>query len=161
MRFGKFLRTSFFTEHLRWLLVRIVLQLQILRNIQTSFKTLVLKKETTCQLKNVRVTISFYQKQCLPVISLNKKNSSMLVVLITHTLEKTFFAATLFESLCVSFLFRQNKKILYYTLICMNLLLLRYVHVRYVKSLFTTIQRQQNTLKISLLLKKFTNFTDK
>ena len=38
---------------------------------------------------------------------------------------------------------------------------LRYVHVRYVKSLFTNIQIQKNMLKISLLFKKFTNFTEK
>ena len=31
----------------------------------------------------------------------------------------------------------------------------------YVKSLFTNIQKQQNKIKISLLFKKFTNFTDK
>ena len=36
-----------------------------------------------------------------------------------------------------------------------------YVHVRYVKSLFTNIQNQQNMLKISLLFKKFSNFTGK
>ena len=38
---------------------------------------------------------------------------------------------------------------------------LRYPHVRYVKSLFTNIQKELNTLKISLLFKKFTKFTDK
>ena len=38
---------------------------------------------------------------------------------------------------------------------------LGYAHVRYVKSLFTNIQKQQNMLKISLLFKKFTNFTGK
>ena len=32
---------------------------------------------------------------------------------------------------------------------------LRYAHVRYVKRLFTIIQKQQNMLKISLLLKRF------
>ena len=35
---------------------------------------------------------------------------------------------------------------------------LRYVHMRYVKSLFTNIQIQKNLLKMSLLLKKLTNF---
>ena len=39
--------------------------------------------------------------------------------------------------------------------------LLRYTRVRYVKSLFTNIQKQQNILKISLLFRKFTNFTFK
>ena len=41
---------------------------------------------------------------------------------------------------------------------------LRYAHVRYVKSLFANIQSKlkiQNMLKISLLFKKFTNFTGK
>ena len=38
---------------------------------------------------------------------------------------------------------------------------LRYAHVRYVKSVFTNIQKQYNMLKISLIFQKFTNFTDK
>ena len=38
---------------------------------------------------------------------------------------------------------------------------LRYAQVRYVKSLFTNIQKQWNMLKISLLFKKFTYFTGK
>ena len=39
---------------------------------------------------------------------------------------------------------------------------LRYVHVRYVKRLFTNIQKQlENKFKIRLLFKKFTNFTGK
>ena len=38
---------------------------------------------------------------------------------------------------------------------------LSYAHVRYVKCLFTKIHKQQNMLKISLLFKKFTNFTHK
>ena len=36
---------------------------------------------------------------------------------------------------------------------------MRYAHVRNVKSLFTNIPKQHNMLKISLLFKKFTNFT--
>ena len=36
---------------------------------------------------------------------------------------------------------------------------LRYAHVKYVESLFSNIQKQQNVLKISLLFMKFTNFT--
>ena len=36
---------------------------------------------------------------------------------------------------------------------------LRYPHVRYMKSLFINIQKQQNLLKVSLLSKKFANFT--
>ena len=38
---------------------------------------------------------------------------------------------------------------------------LRYSHVRYVKYLFTNIQKQQNTLNISLFFQMFTNFTQK
>ena len=38
---------------------------------------------------------------------------------------------------------------------------MRYAHVRFMKSLFTNIQKQKNTLKISLLFKKLTNFTEK
>ena len=36
---------------------------------------------------------------------------------------------------------------------------LSYTHVRYVKCLFTNIQKQQSIVEISLLFKKFTNFT--
>ena len=38
---------------------------------------------------------------------------------------------------------------------------LSYVHVRYVKNLFTNIQKELNMLKINLLFKKFANFTVK
>ena len=41
-----------------------------------------------------------------------------------------------------------------------TLFFLRYAHVRYVKSLFTNIQKQ-NMLKINLLFMKFTNFLGK
>ena len=36
-----------------------------------------------------------------------------------------------------------------------------YAHPRYMKRLFINIQKQKNMLKISLLFKKFTNFTGK
>ena len=39
--------------------------------------------------------------------------------------------------------------------------ILRYANVRYVKCLFTNIQKQWNMSKISLLFKKFTNFKHK
>ena len=45
----------------------------------------------------LRVTISFYKKQCLPVITWNKKHSSNQVMSITYTLEKKFFSAAAFE----------------------------------------------------------------
>ena len=35
------------------------------------------------------------------------------------------------------------------------------MHVRYVKGLFTNIQKQQSMLKTSLLFKKFKNFKGK
>ena len=38
---------------------------------------------------------------------------------------------------------------------------LRYVHVRYIKSMLRNIQKQQNLLEISLIFTKFTNFTGK
>ena len=38
---------------------------------------------------------------------------------------------------------------------------LKYAHVRYLKSLFTDIQKQKNMLKISLLFKTFANFAGK
>ena len=38
---------------------------------------------------------------------------------------------------------------------------LRHAHESYAKSLFTNIQEQQNMLRISLLFRKFTNFTCK
>ena len=38
---------------------------------------------------------------------------------------------------------------------------LRYVHMRYVKILFTSIQKQYNMLKFSLLFKKFKNLAGK
>ena len=38
---------------------------------------------------------------------------------------------------------------------------LRYAHVKYVKSVFTNIQKQRNKIKISLLFKKFANLTGK
>ena len=43
--------------------------------------------------KNIRVTIKFYKKHCLPVITWNKNNLLKQVVPITYTLEKMFFAS--------------------------------------------------------------------
>ena len=42
-----------------------------------------------------------------------------------------------------------------------NVHFLKYKHPRYMKCLFTNIQKQKNMLKSSLLLKKNTNFTGK
>ena len=45
--------------------------------------------------KNLRVTINFYKKQCLPVIASNKKHLLKQVVPITYALERRFFAAAI------------------------------------------------------------------
>ena len=41
--------------------------------------------------KNLRVTINFYKKHCLPVVTWNKNNVSKQVVPITYTLEKLLY----------------------------------------------------------------------
>ena len=41
--------------------------------------------------KNLRVTINFYEKHCLPVVTWNKNNLSKQVVPTRYTLEKRFF----------------------------------------------------------------------
>ena len=46
-----------------------------------------------------RIPINFCKKDCLPVITKNKKHSSKQVVPITYTLEKKIFAAVIFEHL--------------------------------------------------------------
>ena len=58
------------------------------------------------QLKNersfgFRVTINFYEEQCLPVIKQNKKHSSKQVLVITYTLEKRVFATATFKGFWV------------------------------------------------------------
>ena len=79
------------------------------------------KKATTWRLNNLRVTIKYYEKQCLPAITQNKKHLSNPFVP-TYTLEKRIFAAVIFkDSWVVSF---QTKcgittlKKVWYTLIC-------------------------------------------
>ena len=64
-----------------------------------------------------------------------------------------------FENLPISLSSFENNmlKILHYN----TFYFLRHAYVRYVKSLFTNIQKQYNMLKISLLFKKFKNFTGK
>ena len=59
--------------------------------------------------KAFRVMKNFYKKQCLPVITWNKKHSLKKVISITYTPEKMFFAAATFEGLRV--LFFWSKKI--------------------------------------------------
>ena len=60
--------------------------------------------------KNLRVMADIYKKQCIPIITWNKKYLSKQVVPITYTLEKRFFAVPTFLKVCELFLFRQSKK---------------------------------------------------
>ena len=60
--------------------------------------------------ENLRVTVNFYRKHCLPVAIWNKNNLWKQVVPITYTLEKRFFAVAILLNVCESFLFRQSKK---------------------------------------------------
>ena len=46
---------------------------------------------------NFWVTISLYKKECLPVITRNKKHSSKQVVSMIYTLAKDFFATATFQ----------------------------------------------------------------
>ena len=59
---------------------------------------------------NFWVAISLDKKECLPVITWNKKHSSKQVVSIIYTIEKGFFATATFK-VCQTFLFRQSKKV--------------------------------------------------
>ena len=64
--------------------------------------------------KNFRLTISFYKKHCLPVVTWNKNNLSKQIVPIKHTLKKRFFAVVILLKVCESFLFRQSEKLVVY-----------------------------------------------
>ena len=46
---------------------------------------------------NFRVTMSLYKKECLPVITRNKKHSSKEVVSMIYTVGKNFFATATFQ----------------------------------------------------------------
>ena len=48
---------------------------------------------------NLWVMISLYKKECLPVITRNKKHSSKQVVSMIYTLGKDFFATATFQVL--------------------------------------------------------------
>ena len=61
--------------------------------------------------KNLRVMADIYKRQCIPIITWNKKYLSKQVVPITYTLEKRFFAVPTFLKVCELFLFRQSKKL--------------------------------------------------
>ena len=59
---------------------------------------------------NLWVTTSLYKKECLPVITWNKKHSSKQVVSILGYLGKTFLHLPLLK-VYETFLFRQSKKV--------------------------------------------------
>ena len=50
---------------------------------------------------DLKVMINYYEKECLLVITKNKKRLSKQVVPITFTLEKRIFAAIIFQGLWV------------------------------------------------------------
>ena len=64
--------------------------------------------------KNLRVTIDFYQKDCLPVVTWNKNNLSKQIVPITYTLEKRFFAVAILLKVCESSLSDRVKELVVY-----------------------------------------------
>ena len=49
--------------------------------------------------KNLKITINFYKKLCLPLFTRNKKHSPKQVVPITYILEKKLFAVATFQGL--------------------------------------------------------------
>ena len=59
--------------------------------------------------KALRVTINFYTKQCLPVITWNKNYSLKQIISITHTLDKKIFAAATFEGFVSPFVSKKVK----------------------------------------------------
>ena len=67
--------------------------------------------------EDLKVSINFYKKQCLPVITWNKKHLSKQLLTIKYTLEKMLFAVATFE---VFFLDRVKNLVIY--LVCMSLL---------------------------------------
>ena len=53
---------------------------------------------------DLKVMINYYEKECVLVITKNKKRSSKQVVPITYTLEKRVFAAVTFQGLWVAYI---------------------------------------------------------
>ena len=70
---------------------------EVTYKIQTLFKT---RKQQHGGWKK-EVTVRFYGKWCLPVITWYKKHSLKQVLPTTYKLDKTFFAATTFKDLWV------------------------------------------------------------
>ena len=70
---------------------------------RTYFKSLVFEQHKNMEVgKNTRITINFYKKHCLPVVTWNKNLSKFIkaslskqVVTITYPLEKRFFAVAI------------------------------------------------------------------
>ena len=67
----------------------------------TPFKPLVSKSDRHGGWRELKVSINFYKKQCLPHIKSNKKKLSKQAVTTTYTLEKKFLAVATFEGLGV------------------------------------------------------------
>ena len=59
---------------------------------------------------NPWVMISLYKKECLPVITRNKKHSLKQVVSMIYILGKDFLELLLFK-VCEMFIFRQSKEV--------------------------------------------------
>ena len=70
--------------------------------------------------RELKVSINFYKKQCLPHIKSNKKHLSKQAVTITYTLEKKFPTVATFEGFVSSF-FSDRVKTLVVYLVCLNL----------------------------------------
>ena len=63
---------------------------------RTYFKSLFSEQHTNMEVgKNTRITIKFYKKHWLPVVTWNRNNLSKQVVTITYPLDKRFFAAAI------------------------------------------------------------------
>ena len=60
--------------------------------------------------KNLRVTINFYKKPCLLVVTCNKNDLLKQGVQITYTLKRRFFAFAILLKVCEAVFFRQSKK---------------------------------------------------
>ena len=75
-----------------------------IRKIRTCFKTLVSKNAITWWLeKPHRLTVNFYKKRCLPVLTWTIKHSAKQLVSITCTLEKKLFCSCYFRRLVSPF----------------------------------------------------------
>ena len=67
---------------------------------------------------NFLVKISWYKKECLPVITRNKKHSSKQVASMIYTLGKGFFATATFPRFVRRFFSDRVKKLVVYIGLC-------------------------------------------